>query len=79
MRNPFLSPPRPEELEALEVHELIRDYPELLPLFRQSGIRVREDGTNLLPAGSLPGMGEEGGSFGSLDWRRLDGRQEEGA
>ena len=79
MRNPFLSPPRPEELEALEVHELIRDYPELLPLFRQSGIRVREDGTNLLPVGSLPGMGEEGGSFGSLDWRRQDGRQEEGA
>lgn len=73
MRNPFLSPPRPEELEALEVHELIRDYPELLSLFRQSGIRVREDGTDLLPAGSLPGMGEEGDPFESLAWRGEEG------
>ncbi len=53
----------------MEVHELIRDFPELLSLFRQAGIQVREGGANLLPVGLLPGIGEEGSSFESLAWR----------
>jgi hypothetical protein len=72
MRNPFLPPPSMEEMEALEVHELIRDYPELLSLFRRFGVRVREAGTSLLPSDLKPGMGEEGGPFQTLAWRGGD-------
>ncbi len=69
MRNPFLPPPRSEEFHLLEVHELIRDYPELLSLFRGWGIRVREAGTTALPPGLFPEGGEDGGPFEALAWR----------
>ncbi|MCJ7626756.1 MAG: hypothetical protein MUO50_00065 [Longimicrobiales bacterium] len=69
MRNPFLSPPPLEEFQLLEVHELIRDYPELLSLFRRWGIRVREAGTTALPSGLFSGGGEGEGSFETLAWR----------
>ena len=70
MRNPFLPCPKEEDLENLEVHELIRDYPELLPFLRRLPFRAREEGTSPLPEGSIPGGGEEGPPLGSLAWRR---------
>ena len=69
MRTPFLPPPTLEDLELLEVHELVRDYPELLSLFRQKGVRAKEDGTSRIPSAFFPGAGEEGSLFGSLAWR----------
>ncbi|MFH1763179.1 MAG: hypothetical protein ABIF09_03205 [Gemmatimonadota bacterium] len=69
MRNPFLAPPPLEEFQALEVHELIRGYPELLSLFRQRGIRVREAGTTALSSDLLPGGGEDGAFVEALAWR----------
>ena len=69
MRSPFLPYPTDEDLEALEAHELIRDYPELLPFFRRPPFRAREDGTSPLPRGSLPGGAEQGTPLGSLAWR----------
>jgi hypothetical protein len=48
MRNPFPSPPAPAALATLEVHEWIREYPELLPLLRKIGVDPREEGAAVL-------------------------------
>jgi hypothetical protein len=70
MRKSFLPRPKEEELETLEAHELIRDYPELLPFLRHPSFRVREGGTSPFPRGSIPGGIEEGTLSRCLAWRR---------
>lgn len=44
MRSPPLPPPPSQELQRREIHELVRDYPELLPCFRAMGVDLRKDG-----------------------------------
>ena len=54
MRATFPSPPSKEELRSTRVHELIRDYPELLLPFRKLGVDPGEDGYKALSE-ILPG------------------------
>ncbi len=68
MRNPFLEPPDREDLGSLQLHELVRDYPELLPVLQGAGARPRESATLPLPASVLAALGEELES--TLEWRR---------
>ena len=70
MRRVFLPPPSEEELRTRPLHELIRDFPELLPLLQDLLPHLEEGGTGTLPAlfsgGDLPlaRLGRE------LAWRR---------
>ena len=48
MRPRFLLPPSPEMWQRLQIHELARDYPELLPLLRERGILGGANGTKTL-------------------------------
>lgn len=69
MRATFPSPPSEEELRSTRVHELIRDYPELLLPFRNLGIDPGEDGYKALSE-ILPG--DEGcvdGLLQEVRWR----------
>lgn len=71
MRNPFLQGPDPAELDSLQLQELVRDYPELLPLLRGVGGGLRESAIRPLPASVRDALGEELESV--LMWRRRGG------
>ena len=49
MRIRPLLPPSEEELRSRRVHELIRDYPELLPFLAAHGVDAGKDGGRTLP------------------------------
>lgn len=48
VRNPYLPPPPPGELSRLQLHELARDFPELLEVFHAWGVDWRRHGTATL-------------------------------
>ena len=48
MRLPYLAPPTRDELRDLRVHELVRDYPELLPFLSPREKGAGGSGTTLL-------------------------------
>jgi len=66
-----LPPPSIEEIRFLRVHELLRDYPEVLPLLEGRGIDARRDGgktlSQLLPP-SEPWLPE---LMSELRWRGI--------
>lgn len=71
MREVFLHGPREEELRALPAYELVRDYPELLPLLREMGVDPGEEGSRTLPE-VIPGSGPWVPEFlARLAWRKL--------
>ncbi|MGM0668360.1 MAG: hypothetical protein ACQET1_01500 [Gemmatimonadota bacterium] len=74
MRRVFLPVPSEEELRSRQAHELLRDYPELLPPLLARGVDVGGGGVltlgELLPGGG-PWVAE---LMGRLAWRDLEGR-----
>ena len=70
MRTPFLSPPPEEELRSWPIRELVRDFPELLPLLRASVPDLDSAGGRTLL--ELFGEGEGAGPVLNkvLEWRR---------
>ena len=69
MRTPFPPPPGPGELEAMTVHEVLRDFPEAFPVFSEVGIGLPEAGSSTVPeslAGATPG-GKQ--LMDALSWR----------
>ena len=52
MRLTLLPAPGPGEVETLGVHELVRDYPELLPALARDGMSLQSMGAGCLGAGS---------------------------
>ncbi len=67
MKNPFPPPPPPGALATLEIHEWVRDYPELMPLLRSMGVDPRKEGTESLSRASGPRAGP--GVRSCLAWR----------
>lgn len=68
MRLRFRPPPEAETLGKLQVDEMVRDYPELLPFLEGKGVSVREEGGRPLSAESLEAWGD--GLLASTAWRR---------
>lgn len=57
MRIPVLPPPSIEDLRVRRIHELVRDYPELVKPMEALGIDCGAAGTHTLPV-VLPGREE---------------------
>jgi len=71
MRRPFLPPPEPQEVGAMTVHELLRDFPESLPVLTEAGIELPEAGSSTVPE-SLVGASPGGRQLmETLIWRKL--------
>jgi hypothetical protein len=68
MRLSFLPPPEPDELWGRKVHELVRDFPEVIPVLGASGISIQRDGGNT-PAGSVVGDGDLERLLAAVAWR----------
>ncbi len=64
-----LPPPSPGELREGRIHEVIRDYPELLPLLEEYGVVAGREGS--VPLKELPKWGEEleEAILSALRWR----------
>ena len=67
MRNPFRRPRGFPEMETMRAHELVRDFPELLPFLFRRGISLAKVGAETLPAPLLHSALE------TLEWRRPGG------
>ena len=68
MRLPFLPPPDPGEFAVRKVHELVRDYPELIPTLEMSGVSFQRDGANSTVEGVV-GNGDLEGLMAAVAWR----------
>ena len=73
MRTPFLTALPSEALKGLEVHEVVRDYPELLVPLRKSGIGLQESGPLGLGEVLFDRGGEAEALASSLRWRENPG------
>jgi hypothetical protein len=57
----------------MEIHELLRDFPELLSVFAERGIGGRERGNETVDASLFSGDGEGEDISSFLRWRTPDG------
>jgi hypothetical protein len=69
MKLSLLPPPRPGELETLRIHELVRDYPELLPSLLREGRSLQSTGAECLGVNTV---GVEGAKelLAVVAWRK---------
>lgn len=82
MRRRFPLPPPRSELLGLELHEMVRDFPETLTVLRGHGVDLRSLGTRpLAEVADLVGSDGPGAAEGealvddllaSVSWRRGD-------
>ena len=68
MRPSLLHPPGPQELEDRSVHEVVRDFPELIPFLRDKGVSLKGDGARSLAEVRAEGHGP-GDLSSVLAWR----------
>jgi len=69
VRLDLLPPPTEEMLRFLRVHEVIRDYPELLPFLLSLGIDARESGGRVMGEVFTTGGPPLGALLAELAWR----------
>jgi len=74
MKNLFSAAPTWEVLKGLEVHEVVRDYPELLLPLKQKGVELQEGGPRGLLDVLLDRHGEAKALALFLAWRGTAGR-----
>jgi hypothetical protein len=72
MRRAFDPPPPRARLVNLVVHELVRDYPELLSVLTESGISLRKEGASTLPPALFERAGHDRLTT-TLAWRSRAG------
>jgi len=71
MRTPFLPAPNWEGMQGLEVHEIIRDFPELLLPLRETGVGLQKGGAMALRELFVGRTGEAKVLERSLVWRGI--------
>jgi hypothetical protein len=69
VRNSFLSMPEGEPVADVRVHELVRDYPELLAFFSARGLALPRVGSLTLETAFLSGGGRLEEVLGITSWR----------